>query len=92
MFLHEAWHARRTSADVFAEAPVPLTPGRWHDVVVTYDQKQLTVSLDGVPGIAKRVTGRMFSPRAGGLGMGETFDSGFEGRLALLEIGPFLLE
>jgi len=92
MFLHEAWHARHTSADVFAEAPVPLTPGRWHDVVVTYDQKRLTVFLDGVPGAAKQVTGRMFSPKAGGLGMGETFGSGFEGRLASLEIGPFLLK
>jgi hypothetical protein len=92
VFLHEAWHDRRTSGDIFADAAAPLTPGKWHDVTVTYDQKQLIVTVDGVSGAPKTMTGRMFSPKAGGLAMGETVESGFEGRISTLEIGPYLLK
>ena len=92
IFLYEAWYDRRTSDDIFADAPAELTPGKWHDVVITFDQKQLVVTVDGVPGIPKPVTGRMFSPKAGGLGMGETLESGFEGRISTLEIRPYLMK
>ena len=65
-----------------------LTEGKWHDLVVNYDQHAICVMTDGIKGTESPMSGCMISPYPMALGCSVRGKEFFEGEIAELSMVP----